>query len=345
MFNENLAKINRYYHKLAKRNNCTLLASYLEEVNELSLSCKTCSNIFERSPHSLKNKIVCITCRKDKKEAKQKIKEKAKSPNKGHYFEYLMAQALKECDHTVSEIENLRIFQAQINPKDRRVIILLKKFINDKITEKQNFRALNTKENQKSISSDFLSEKMGISCKKETNAIKHPKFGVVWSFLKQEQIYNKVLTKFNTINATRDELLAQTQLDNENFFNLITNETFSILENLKFKDEDVKNLYYFLLGKEKPFIVKLNDKIGNQHLDVFDTKQLACPNNLTIEKVNSNQGRVHIQISFDNGVVVKQRIKSATNSQFKGKWWQLFKEEWTIVANETWLNTQKVYKL
>jgi hypothetical protein len=342
---ESIAKINRYYSKLARRNNCVLRASYLQEVNKIELECKTCSNHFSRSPHSLKHKIICISCRKDKKIAKIKFQEKAKNPNKGHYFEYLMAQALKECNHLVEEMDNLRVSEAQISPKDRRVIILLKKFINDKISSNQTFRALNTKENQKSISSDFLSSSIGISCKKETNAIKHPKFGVVWSFLQQQQIYNKILPSFTNINATRDQLLSQTNLDNENLFNLITNETFSLLENLEFKTDDVKNLYYFLLGKEKPFIVKLNDKIGNQYLEVFETSQIVCPNNLVVSKITSNQGRSHIQISFDNGVVVQQRIKSATNSFFSGKWWQLFKEEWTIVPNQVWLNTKKVYKL
>jgi hypothetical protein len=60
--------------------------------------------------------------------------------------------------------------------------------------------------------------------------------------------------------------------------------------------------------------------------------------------VNSKNTR-NIQIHFDNGVIVQQRVKYGKNSSFVGHWWQLFKEEWTIIPTKEWQNTLKVIKL
>ena len=74
-------------------------------------------------------------------------------------------------------------------------------------------------ENKNCISSDFLSKNIGLSCKKDNNAIKHPHIGAIWNFLSSSNLWDEILPNYKNYNCTRDEFFKHINLDNESFFN------------------------------------------------------------------------------------------------------------------------------
>src|SRR5690606_28940680 len=151
--------------------------------------------------------------RQDKKIKKELIKKNSQKPNKGHHFEYLMFKALQESGHIVTELENLRISKANIDETDSSIISLLKKFIKRNIKEKSTFHTVNDLENRNSLSSDFINETMGLSCKKDNCAIKHPKIGSIWSLISNTNLWEEIFVDYKSITGNRESFLEQINLN------------------------------------------------------------------------------------------------------------------------------------
>lgn len=334
--------INFRYHKLAQKNNCVILATYVKETNELSLKCKSCNSFFSRSTRALRRKIVCKTC---KQVAIKKNEAGKKDGNRGHFFEFLMLSALKDCGHEIKNTKTLRVSNSKIPEYDVHLLNLIKKFVTKRLKNKTDFHIVSHKENANRISSDFLSDEIGISCKKDNDAIKHPHIGAVWNFLSPVNLWELILTEYKDLSMTRDEFFKNTNLSNKDFFNLFMTKKFQIISKLKSTESQTRDIYEFLFGSEKPCIVKLVEKGTSPYLEIQETKNIKTPTSLKFNLFENANGRHQIQILFNNGVSVQMRMKYAQNSSFASSWWNMFKEEWTVLKTPAWENNKTIIKL
>lgn len=246
--------------------------------------------------------------------------------NLGHKFETLMAKSLES--NGISIINKKNAPYLSFNYKeDQDLKQMLGTFI-QKFIKVSEFSIPTHKENKKSMSSDFYNQKQSISCKKDNLALKHPKLGAIFSILYGFNIF-KTFFFDNKIKLSRQEFYRQNKLSRKDFFNFYSQSIFIKLKNSKPHYKKVRQTYNFILGKDKPIIVKF-DSFKNQ-LWVLDTTKIPMPTHCDIDLEVNSKGRIGLILKFDNGITVKQRIKSATNSKARTNWFNLFKEEWTLV--------------
>lgn len=244
--------------------------------------------------------------------------------NLGHKFETLMGQALTEQGITLKTKANAPYLS--FNYKDLEVNKLLSRFVKKYITVGE-FCIPTHIENKKSISADFYNKAQSISCKRNNFALKHPKLGAVLSIL--TDIQTKDLLPFdNIIVETRKDFVKRYKCQSKELYNSIAVAQFEALKKEQLNPKRVKELYDFLIGKEKPIIVKLDS--SKKQLVILDTSKIKEANKLKYFLVENSNGRKQMVIEFDNGVSVQQRIKTATNSLNNKEWYLLFKEEWTL---------------
>jgi hypothetical protein len=246
--------------------------------------------------------------------------------NLGHKFETLMAKSLESNGISILDKKNATYLSFNYKEDSGLKIMLgtfIKKFI--KVSE---FSIPTHKQNKKSLSSDFYNKNQSISCKKDNLALKHPKLGAIFSILYG---FNLLQTFFfnDKEKLTRKEFYKKYKLSRKDFFNFYSQSLFIKLKDSKPHYKKIQKTYNFILGKDKPIIVKF-DSFKNQ-LWVLDTSKISMPTHCDIDIETNSKGRIGLVLKFNNGITVKQRIKSATNAKASTNWFNLFKEEWTLV--------------
>jgi hypothetical protein len=255
--------------------------------------------------------------------------------NLGYHFEFLTLSAIEDLGHKVLDKQLLTMTESNKTELDLKIISTIKEILKDYPI--QNFRVANAnKDNANSFSSDFISDQLGISCKAYTPVIKAPSMGSIYFRITGKKLYEEILTEYKDIKEFREDFLKTIKLSRQDFFKLIGIQEYNLLNQVQLSEEKVKEIYDFLMGKEKPLILQKN----NKYIAVYRLNQLTNPNELIINFDDSQ-----LKFIFNNGVILQKRFKTGLNSKTKGYWYNLFKEEWKIVNTEAIDAIRETYSL
>ena len=242
------------------------------------------------------------------------IDPKNPNQNKGHSFEETVAYVLRSLGHKVQNIKAIN-WMPEINEQLKDAL---------KHIPVQKFKKLNDWDNIKSLSSDFMSKEIGISCKNNTKVLKHPQLGKVFAMLdgkdRTDFIDDITLLKDNKGEYSKEQARELLGADRE-VAEKIAKEVF---EKINHRTHNaVKEIYDFLIGKERPIIITKK----NKNIEVLETENWGKPTSYKINLKNEK-----IEIEFDNGVSLRHRVKSAINSKVTRELPKVYKEEWQLMG-------------
>ena len=231
--------------------------------------------------------------------------------NGGHKFEQMVAYVLQKLGHSITNIKAIRWYPEV----EERLIEIFSNL------EQKDFKKIQDYQNRNSIGSDFVNKDFGISCKKDTKAIKHPSLFSVFSMAlgkKRTDLVKDIQElqkdgKFN-LDEARKFLGSEKELSQK-----IANKYFNLVKNC---NGNVLQLYDFLVGKYRPWIIiKRASKV-----DFYKTEDWGEP---TSYKFSLEKDK--ICITFDNGLKLSHRVKSAVSNKTYKELKGLYKEEWSIL--------------
>lgn len=255
--------------------------------------------------------------------------------NKGYHFEFLTLKALQEAGHVVHDTNLLTVSEGIISDKDQKAVNVIKDIFQG-ITP-QVFRVANPKtDNTKSLSSDFISPELGVSCKSGNEVVKAPAIGSIYNKVTGKIIHEEILLEYKDIRNIREEFLKTINMSRQEFFKLIAIKEYELLSKLSFSSEQVQEVYYFLMGREKPLILKKNSK----DITAYWLNKIPAPQ--SVELIFSDH---QLKLQFDNGICLQKRFKTGYNSKTPGRWYNLFKEEWKVISTPVWELTKQIHSL
>ena len=248
----------------------------------------------------------------------EESKEEAKKgENKGELFEREVSKCLVELGcKVVGNIEPTETYREEI-----------KKVLTQFVTEGEEFKKVRDIDNIHSISGDFLSDNISISCKRRNAVVKHPKLGRIFSMIMEKDICEMIDMEGFSSDFFNKRLLKDEFCDLEGSMSevasRIANKMKSLLPEKVECENKVKEVYQFLMGKDKPVIITETAK----GIMVVDTRDIEDPTNFTIDKSSKK-----VVLHFDNGISLEHRIKWGINSKTQALWTRAYKEEWKKIS-------------